>query len=71
VFFELFHLKDVIVVVIDRLLNFKKIISMKTIKSICLNLLIGTSLTLLGSLILMVASSAGIEGELTGIKSIK
>ena len=62
-FFELFHLKDVMVVVFSRMLNNKKIMKMETIKSICLHLLIGTALTLLGSTLLMVASSVGVEGE--------
>jgi hypothetical protein len=70
VFFGLFHLKDVMVVVVDRLLNLKKIMNMKTLMSICRNLSIGAALTFLGNLLLMVGSSFGVEGELTNTKSI-
>lgn len=70
-FFELFRLKDVMVVVIDHLLNFKKIQVMKILKSICRTLLIGAALTFLGNVILMVGDCVGIEGELANSKSIK
>jgi hypothetical protein len=70
VFFELFHLKDVMGVVFDHLLNFKKFKIMKVLKSICRTLLIGAALTFLGNLILTVGSSVGVEGKLTNTKSI-
>ena len=70
-FFELFRLKDVIVVVIDHLLNFKKFRIMKILKSICRTLIIGATLTFFGNLFLMVGDCVGIEGELANSKSIK
>jgi len=70
-FFELLHLKDAIVMVIDRLLNFKNIFNMRTVKSICTSILASVSLTLLGNILLLVVSSVGVEGELTNIKSVR
>lgn len=59
------HLKDILMVVIDRWLNNKNLICMDTIKSIFVNLSIGSALVLLGNLLVVV--SFGIEGELTEI----
>lgn len=59
------HLKDVLVVVADRWLNNKNLKCMDTIKSIFISLSLGSTLTLLGNLLVMV--SFGIGGELTGI----
>jgi hypothetical protein len=56
------HLKDVLVVVIDRWLNNKKIFCMDTIKSILINLSLGSALALLGNLLVLV--SFGVGGEL-------
>lgn len=59
------RLKDILVIVIDRWLNNKKLQCMETIKSIITNLSIGYVLSLLGNL--LVSLSFGIEGELTEI----
>lgn len=59
------HLKDVLVVVADRWLNNKNLKCMDTIKSIFISLSLGSTLTLLGNLLVMV--SFGIGGELTEI----
>jgi len=59
------HLKDILVIVIDKWLNNKKLQCMETIKSIITNLSIGYMLSLLGNL--LVSLSFGIEGELTEI----
>ena len=59
------HLKDFIVVVADKWLNNKNLKCMDTIKSILINLSLGSIMTLLGNL--LVTASFGIEGELTEI----
>lgn len=59
------HLKDILVIVIDKWLNNKKLQCMETIKSITTNLSLGYMLSLLGNL--LVSLSFGIEGELTEI----
>ena len=59
------HLKDVLVVVTDRLLNNKNLKCMDTIKSILISLFLGYIITLLGNL--HVTASFGVEGELTEI----
>ncbi|MDV2448645.1 hypothetical protein CMU93_14165 [Elizabethkingia anophelis] len=59
------HLKDALVVVIDRWLNNKNLKSMNTIKSILINLSLGSIMTLLGNLLVML--SFGIGGESTEI----
>jgi hypothetical protein len=59
------HLKDILVIVIDRWLNNKKLQCMETIKLIITNLSLGYILSLLGNL--LVSLSFGIEGELTEI----
>ncbi|APA90724.1 hypothetical protein BK054_00305 [Myroides sp. ZB35] len=59
------HLKDILVIFIDKWLNNKKLQCMETIKSIITNLSIGYMLSLLGNL--LVSLSFGIEGELTEI----
>lgn len=71
VFFELFHFKNVIVVVIDHLLNLKKFDIMNLFKSICRTLSIGAALTFLGNIVLMVGDCVGIEGELANSKTRK
>lgn len=60
-FFTMIHLKDVLVVVIDRWLNNKTLKCMETIKSILINLALGSTLALLGNL--LVSLSVGIGGE--------
>jgi hypothetical protein len=64
-FFGMIHLKDVLVVVADRWLNNKNLKCMDTIKSIFINLSLGSALALLGNLLVTV--SFGIGGELTEI----
>lgn len=59
------HLKDVLVVVADKWLNNKNLKCMDTIKSIFNNLVLGSAITLLGNLLVLV--SFGIVGELTKI----
>lgn len=61
----MFYLKDVLVVVVDRWLNNKNLKCMDTIKSILINLVLGSTMSLLGNLLVLV--SFGIEGELTEI----
>ncbi|ADY52220.1 hypothetical protein Pedsa_1663 [Pseudopedobacter saltans DSM 12145] len=56
------HLKDILVVVADRWLNNKNLKCMDTIKSILINLSLGSIMTLLGNLLVIV--SFGIGGEL-------
>lgn len=58
----MFHLKDVLVVVCDRWLNNKNLKCMNTIKSILINLSLGSIIALLGKLLVLV--SFGVEGEL-------
>lgn len=57
------RLQEVLVVVADRWLNIKNLKCMDTIKSILINLAIGSIITLLGNL--LVIGSFGIGGELT------
>ena len=59
------RLKDVLMVIADRWLNNKNLKCMDTIKSILINLVLGSTMTLLGNLLVIV--SFGIGGEFTGI----
>lgn len=59
------HLKDVFVVVADRWLNNKNLKCMDTIKSIVINLSLGSIMTLLGNLLVIL--SFGTAGELAEI----
>ena len=59
------RLKDVFVVVADRWLNNKNLKCMDTIKSILINLSLGSIMTLLGNLLVIL--SFGTAGELAEI----
>ncbi len=59
------RLKDVLMVIADRWLNNKNLKCMNTIKSILINLALGSVMSFLGNLLVLV--SFGIEGELTEI----
>ena len=59
------RLKDVLMVIVDRWLNNKNLKCMNTIKSILINLALGSVMSFLGNLLVLV--SFGIEGELTEI----
>lgn len=66
---DIIPFKDVLVVVADRWLNKKNLISMDTLKSIFINLLLGSALTLIGKFLLMVCS--GIGGEYSSELSVR
>ncbi|GEM_PF-5879924 len=59
--FGMIPLKDVLVVVADRWLNKKNLLNMDTIKSILINLSLGSTITLLGNLLVM--ACFGVGGE--------